>query len=178
MRKPLDSLAVGLLILLCASWGLQQVAMKVAAPALNPVLQVGIRCAIAVLLLISLMLWRLPAHQGRGHAWGPGLLAGTAFACEFLFIAWGLMYTTASHMVVFVYTMPIFAALGLHMFVPGERLDGFQWLGVVAAFVGIVMAFFSSFLAFDKVSLTSMLFGDALGVMAGFLWASTTVLIR
>ncbi|HLR14083.1 MAG TPA: EamA/RhaT family transporter, partial [Burkholderiaceae bacterium] len=41
MRKPLDGLAIGLVTILCASWGLQQVAMKVAAPSLNPVLQVG-----------------------------------------------------------------------------------------------------------------------------------------
>lgn len=178
MRKPLDGLAIGLLIVLCASWGLQQVAMKVAAPALNPVLQVGIRCAVAAVLLIAFMQWRPPVSDSPDRAWGPGVLAGLAFALEFLLIAWGLMHTTASHMVVFIYTMPIFAALGLHATVEGEQLEGLQWLGVVLAFAGIVLAFISNFLAFDPAQIRSMLFGDALGVLAGFLWASTTILIR
>jgi len=178
MRKPLDGLAIGLVTILCASWGLQQVAMKVAAPSLNPVLQVGIRCAVASVLLVAFMAWRPSVSSGEDSSWRPGLLAGMAFAFEFLLIAWGLMHTTASHMVVFIYTMPIFAALGLHVFVPGERLQGLQWLGVLAAFAGIVLAFISNFLTFDPARMRSILFGDALGVLAGFLWASTTVLIR
>jgi len=56
-----------------------------------------------------------------GSLW-PGLTVGVLFALEFLLVAEGLRHTSASHMVVFLYTAPIFAALGLHWRLPAERL--------------------------------------------------------
>ena len=40
-------------------------------------------------------------------------------------------------MVVFLYTAPIFAALGLHWWLPVERLAPLQWAGIALAFTGI-----------------------------------------
>jgi drug/metabolite transporter (DMT)-like permease len=107
----------------------------------------------------------------------PGLGAGVLFAVEFLFAAIGLQYTTASHMSVFLYTAPIFTVLGLHLFLPAERLALRQWLGVLAAFGGVAVAFSNGFFGGGK-ELHDMLLGDALGVLGGLFWAATTVLIR
>jgi drug/metabolite transporter (DMT)-like permease len=74
-------------------------------------------------------------------------------------------------MVVFLYTAPCFTVLGLHFFVPGERMGFRQWAGVLLAFAGLVLAFI------DKASGGSLL-GDAFGVLAALFWAATTVLIR
>lgn len=179
MRKALDWTAVSLLLTLCAVWGLQQVAIKVAAPSLNPVLQIGVRSAVAMLLLLMFMLVRGERFWHRDGTLWPGILAGLAFAVEFLFVGWGLLYTTASHMVVFLYTMPVFAALSLHWFIPGERLNTVQWLGVFIAFAGIVCAFSGGlFVMEDSVDTVSMLIGDAFGILAGLLWAATTLIIR
>src|SRR5690625_2500867 len=177
MRKPLDRTAVTMMVALCMLWGLQQVAIKATAPSLNPVLQVGIRSTVgAILLLIYAGMTRQAIWRRDGTFW-PGVLAGAAFALEFLFIAVGLFYTTASHMVVFLYTMPIFAALGLHWLVPGERLLPVQWLGVLTAFLGIVCAFSSSFFSAEQ-DFSSILIGDMFGIGAGLLWAATTLIIR
>lgn len=167
------------MIALCIVWGLQQVAIKVAAPSLNPVLQIGVRSSVAVVLLLVFMVVRGERFWHRDGTLWPGILAGLAFAAEFLFVGWGLLYTTASHMVVFLYTMPIFAALGLHWFIPGERLKTVQWVGIAIAFTGIVCAFSGSLLmAGEGVDTTSMLIGDAFGVVAGLLWAATILVIR
>lgn len=178
MRKPLDSTAISLMMVLCALWGLQQVALKVAAPSLNPVLQIGIRSLVATVLLLLTMAYRGERIFRRDHTLGAGIVAGVAFSGEFLFVAIGLLYTTASHMVVFLYTMPVFAALGLHWFIPGERLSPIQWSGIFLAFVGIVCAFSSSFFAVDTAQASRVLIGDVLGIIAGILWAATTVIIR
>lgn len=177
-RKPLDGTAIALMMVLCAFWGLQQVAVKVAAPSLNPVLQIGTRSLVALVLLLALMLYRGERFWQRDGTFWPGILAGLAFAAEFLFVAWGLIYTTASHMVVFLYTTPIFTALGLHWFIPGERLNALQWGGVLTAFAGIVCAFSGGFFAMEHVDTHRMLLGDAFGVLAGLLWAATTIVIR
>ncbi len=177
-RMPLDGRAAGLLVVLCATWGLQQVAVKVAAPALNPVLQIGLRSLVATGLLLLLMRVRGQPWFSRDASLRPGLIAGLLFAVEFLFVAWGLMYTTASHMVVFLYTTPVFTALGLHVWVPGERLLRQQWLGVILAFCGIVIAFSGALFRWGEAGVAALLLGDAFGVIAGLLWAATTVLIR
>ena len=43
-------------------------------------------------------------------------------------------------MAVFLYTAPIFSALGLHLLLPSERLRRLQWLGIALCFGGVVMA--------------------------------------
>ncbi|MDB5969082.1 MAG: EamA-like transporter family protein [Hydrocarboniphaga sp.] len=184
LRKPLDGLAVGLMIVLCACWGFQQIAMKLAAPSLHPVMQNGLRSLIAAILLIALMRARSEPFSLRDGRLLAGLGAGALFAGEFLMVGLGLVFTTASHLVVFVYTAPIFTALGLHFFVAGERMTRVQWLGVLLAFAGIALAFSDGFAAGiaagsagDRHSL-QMLIGDALGVVGGLMWAATTLLIR
>jgi drug/metabolite transporter (DMT)-like permease len=80
-------------------------------------------------------------------------------------------------MSVFLYTAPIFTVLGLHWLIPGERLRMVQWLGSIAAFAGIAIAFSNGF-AEQARDWRDMLIGDALGVLGGIFWAATTVTIR
>jgi drug/metabolite transporter (DMT)-like permease len=79
-------------------------------------------------------------------------------------------------MVIFLYTAPIFTALGLHLTLPAERLSARQWSGIGVAFLGIVTAFAGGFLQ-SGVNGT-ILIGDLLGILAGAGWGITTVVIR
>lgn len=175
-RKPVDGFALGTMLLLCAIWGTQQVAIKLAAPDMPPLVQVALRSGLSA-LLVGLFSWlcgeRLSLRDGT---WRPGLLAGALFALEFLFIGEGLRHTHASHIAVFLYTSPVFTALGLHWLVPAERLRRMQWLGIGVAFAGIVLAFGGGFLQ-GEVS-TGVLWGDTLGLLAGLAWGATTVVVR
>lgn len=175
-RKPLDAFAMLLLLCLCVLWGMQQVAVKAAAPGMSPVLQLGLRSLVAAALVYGLLLIRGERLQTRGTLL-PGIGAGVLFAVEFLCAGAGLRYTTASHMSVFLYTAPIFTVLGLHWFIPNERIGMRQWLGVLAAFAGVAVAFSNGFLVHDR-DWGTMLLGDLLGVAGGVFWAATTVLIR
>lgn len=173
IRKPVDATAVATMVLLCLIWGFGHVAAKLAAPGLSLVMQGGLRCTIALLLLLGWARGRgIPLFERDGSLW-PGLLAGVLFATEFLFIFAGLNYTGASRMVVFIYLTPCLTALGLHAFVPSERLEASKWAGIALAFAGIGAAFWDGFAA-DR----SSLLGDAFGVIAALLWAGTTVVIR
>lgn len=179
LRKPLDAFAMSTMVALCILWGLQQVSVKFAAPDMGPVMQIGVRSTVAALLVCAVIAWR-GSRSGfslrDGTLW-PGIGAGVLFALEFLCISLGLQYTTASHMSVFLYTAPIFTVLGMHWFIPGERLRSVQWLGVFAAFAGMAVAFSNGFVARTR-DWTDILIGDALGVAAGIFWAATTLLIR
>ena len=176
-RKPLDGVAIATMLVLCVLWGLQQVAVKAAAPGMGPVMQIGLRSAIAALLVCGLIWWRGERLSVRDASFWPGIATGMLFTLEFLCVAVGLQYTTASHMSVFLYTAPIFTVLGLHWSVSGEKLGVLQWAGAFAAFAGIAVAFSNGFTE-STHDLAGMLLGDALGVLGGLFWASTTVMIR
>ncbi len=173
LRQPVDTTAASVMLLLCFCWGFTHVVAKLTAPGVSLVMQSGLRSAIAsVLLLVWARQRRIPLFARDGTL-GAGLVAGVLFAAEFLFIYSGLAWTGASRMVVFVYLAPGLTALGLHWFLPSERLSSLQWSGVLLAFAGVAIAFADGF-ASDRASLL----GDAFGVIAAALWAATTVVIR
>ncbi|WP_310452292.1 DMT family transporter [Sulfuritalea sp.] len=163
--------AFGLMVLLCSIWGFQQVAMKFATAEISPILQAGLRSGLGAVLVYAWARWRGIALVARDGSLRPGLLAGLLFGFEFVFIFVGVDLTTVSRMVVFLYTAPCFTVLGLHFFVPGERMGWRQGAGVLLAFAGLVTAFI------DKAAGGSLL-GDFFGVLAALFWAATTVLIR
>jgi drug/metabolite transporter (DMT)-like permease len=176
-RKSLDGFAIGLMVLLCACWGLQQVALKAAAPAMHPMLQVGIRSFGAAVLVGILTRWRREGFSLRDGTLLPGIGAGLLFAGEFLVVSIGLEFTTASHMAVFLYTAPVFTALGLHFLVKGEELRPAQWAGVAIAAGGVLFAF-SAGMGETTTEAKNVVLGDALGILGGIFWAGTTLLIR
>ena len=161
------------MVLCCFIWGFTQVTIKLAAADVSPVMQSGLRSMLATALLFGWTRLRGIPLFDRDGTLKAGLIAGVLFAGEFLFIYAGLAHTGASRMVVFIYIAPCLTALGLHWFVPGERLHPAQWIGILLAFCGIVVAFGDGF-----ASSPASLLGDAFGVIGGVLWAATTVWIR
>lgn len=51
-KQNLDLSAMTILVILCASWGLQQVAIKIANAGISPLLQAGIRSIVATILIL------------------------------------------------------------------------------------------------------------------------------
>lgn len=177
-RKPLDGMATSVMVGLCVIWGVQQVAIKSAAADITPLLQVALRSGIAGLAVLILMLVRQRKIPFSRETLRPGLLVGLLFSIEFMFVAEGLRFTTAAHMAVFLYTAPIFAALGLHFLVPEERLSALQWSGVGITFIGVIVAFLFGGHAAAAPQASNMLLGDFFGLLAGMFWGMTTIVVR
>lgn len=175
-RKALDGQAIGLMLLLCLVWGLQQVALKATADDITPMFQIALRSGVAALLVGLVMLVR-GERLPLATTWRAGLLVGLLFGVEFLLVGEGLRHTSASHMVVFLYTAPIFAALGLHWKLPSERLGAVQWLGISLAFGGLALAFFGRSTG-SGAAPGNVLWGDFLGLLGGAAWGATTVVVR
>ena len=176
-RKALDPQAVGLMLVLCVIWGLQQVVLKATAADIAPILQIGLRSGVAAVLVGLLMAVRGERMALADGTWRPGVVVGLLFGFEFLLVGEGLRHTSASHMVVFLYTAPIFAALGLHWKLPAERLGAVQWLGIALAFGGLALAFFGRNQP-AAAEPGNLLWGDFLGLVAGVAWGATTVVVR
>lgn len=176
-RQALDAKAIGLMLMLCLIWALQQIVLKSTAADFSPVLQIALRSGIGA-ALVGLLMWRRGERLSLADgSWQPGMVAGALFALEFLLVGEGLRHTSAAHMVVFLYTAPIFAALGLQWKLPAERLAPLQWLGILLAFAGIAIAFLLREQGAGG-DWTRMLWGDLLGLLGGVAWGATTVVIR
>ena len=178
-RDRVDAMAVAVLVVLCALWGVQQVAVKVAVEqGLAPAMQAALR-SVGAAALVCGWIWlkeggaALRALVRRDGALGPGMVTAGLFALEFLALYPGLRLTTASRGVLFVYTAPFFTALGAHLFIPAERMSLRQAAGLVIAFAGVAVAFFDSL-----GGVGGSVVGDLLCLVAGALWGGTTVVVK
>src|SRR6267154_5818755 len=141
--RPLSPGAVALMLMLCLSWGFNQIAVKLALPDIPPMLQAMIRSA------------------------------GMLFGIEFVLIFHGLLLTSASRAVVFLYTAPFFVALGSYQFL-GERLRASQWGGLGLSFAGVALA-----IGVPQANVDAdVLLGDLFIVGGGALWAATTLIAK
>jgi drug/metabolite transporter (DMT)-like permease len=173
LRRPLDLRAVTLVLMLCVVWGVQQVAMKGVATRAAPVMQLAIRFAGASVFFGIWVLFREGRRAFSDGTLPSGLLLGLMFSLEFIFAGQALAHTTAAHSIVFLYTAPIFTALGLQ-FLPEERLSRLQWAGIGVAFFGIVVAF----LGFTARPFVELLTGDLLALLGGVSWGFSNVVLR
>ena len=161
------------MLMLTLSWGFNQVAIKLANEGFQPLFQGGFRSLAGGFLV---WLWcryrQIPLFERDGTLIA-GLLAGSLFAAEFALLYIGVDLTSASRAILFLNTMPFFTAIGAHFFL-GERLTLVRFSGLIAAFCGVFLVFS------DRLGLPSPAAarGDLYCLIAGFLWAATTLVIK
>ncbi len=129
------------MVVLCLVWSLQQISLKAIADQASPMIMVALRATLAAGLVFVLLYFRRELPAWSSGRWRPGMVAGVLYGLEYVFVAQALVFTSAAHVVMFLYTSPIFAALGLHARLKSERLNTGQWIGIVVAFGGVVLAF-------------------------------------
>ena len=172
--RPLDAASMVLVVLICLTWGFNQPAIKLAIHDVPPLTQCAIRSSLATLILLGLMRWRGLPIVARDGTLAAGLIAGLLFGVEFLLIYRGLLYTTASRAVLFIYLAPFFVVIGARWLFPGDRFGPKQWLGLLMAFIGMVVAFGAP----APTTEPRQLLGDLMMAFAALAWAATTLIIK
>src|SRR6478735_5511103 len=99
--------AIAVMLMLCVSWGFNQLAVKLALPDVPPMLQAMIRSSGALPVMLIVGWLRGVNFFQRDGTLVPGLCAGLLFGIEFVLIFTGLV-TSASRAAVFLYTAPFF----------------------------------------------------------------------
>jgi len=172
--RPLDATAIAVTIGLCLSWGFNNVAIKLAIHDIPPLIQTSARSLVAALLVGAWTQARgIPLFKRDGTL-RAGILAGVLFALEFMLIYRGLVWTTATRGVLFLYLAPFFVVIGSRWLVPGDHFHLSQWLGLLLSFVGIVIAFGLPTPAADS----RQVLGDLMLVGGAAAWAATTLTIK
>jgi drug/metabolite transporter (DMT)-like permease len=156
------------------SWGFNNVAIKLAIHDIPPLIQSSARSVIAAILVGAWTQARgIPLFKRDGTL-RAGILAGILFALEFLLIYRGLVWTTATRGVLFLYLAPFFVVIGSRWLIPGDHFHVSQWLGLLLSFVGIVIAFGLPTPAVDS----RQVLGDLMLVGGAAAWAATTLTIK
>jgi len=171
--RPIDAGAAATMVVLCATWGLGQIAIKVGMTGISPMWQAGLRSVGAAALLIGWMLWRRIALLPSPGMTGWGILIGLAFGLEFVCLFIGMSLTTAARGTVLLYTAPFFVAIGSHVLL-GDRLTAPRIGGLALAFAGVAVALGGRAAGGAQGDWR----GDLLCVAAGLLWALTTLIIK
>ncbi|MDB5630567.1 MAG: Permease of the drug/metabolite transporter superfamily, partial [Tardiphaga sp.] len=165
--------AIALMLMLCVTWGFNQIAIKLVLQEIPPYLQALLRSAMALPVILIIAAVRGTPMFARDGSLKAGLLCGLAFSVQFILMYQALEFTTASRAVVFVYTMPFFVALGAYQFL-GERLRLAQWIGLAVSFIGVAVAIGAPQADVDA----KVILGDVMIVISSMLWASTTLSIK
>src|SRR3954469_17148703 len=174
VARPLDAAAAALAVVLCLSWGFNQVAVKLALPEIPPLIQAAFRSTFGALIVVAWARARGVKLMEADGTLVPGIAAGLLFALEFILIFRGLMWTDASRASLFLYTAPFIVVIGARWLLPGDRFDRWQWAGLVLSFAGMVVAFGVP----TPGGNPHELIGDLMLVLAGAAWAATTLLVK
>jgi drug/metabolite transporter (DMT)-like permease len=172
--RPLDAIAIAITIGLCLFWGFNNVAIKLAIHDIPPLIQSSARSLLAAIVVGIWAQARGVPLFARDGSLPAGILAGLLFALEFLLIYRGLVWTTATRAVLFLYLAPFFVVIGSRWLVPGDRFNLSQWLGLLLSFVGIVVAFGLPTPALDP----HQALGDLMLIGAAAAWGATTLVIK
>lgn len=171
--RSLSAGAIALMLMLCVSWGFNQIAVKLVLPEVPPMMQALVRSVGALPVLLIIGWWRGVRFFARDGTLWPGLAAGIIFGIEFVLIYRGLLLTSASRAVVFLYTAPFFVALGSYSFL-GERLRASQWAGLALSFAGVALAIGVPQANVDA----TVIFGDVLLILGALGWGCTTLVFK
>lgn len=163
-----------LLVLLCLVWGGNIVSIKISNEAIPPLFAATIRSVVASCLLwlcSKLLDERVDLPSGlRRH----GVALGFLFGCQFLFLYWGLSFTTASRAAIFIYVQPVATALMAHFVLHDDRLSFAKAVGIGVSFVGLVLVFGSGGQGLGDLHWV----GDFMVLSTGLLWAVSTVYVK
>jgi drug/metabolite transporter (DMT)-like permease len=170
--RSIDRIAVAAMVLLCASWGFQQVCIKLALPEVPPIAQAAIRSLGAGMLVAAWARARgLDMRLGDG-TFRPGIIVGLIFAAEFVLLFLALARTDAGRVVMLLYAAPFVVAIGARFLPVPEPLSLDRWLGIVVAFAGVAI------LLNPAAGVGPSLAGDLMALAAGILWGLTTLIIK
>ncbi|MEO9336928.1 DMT family transporter [Mesorhizobium sp. SB112] len=172
-RDAIDAAAVAILIGITFSWGLNGVAAKLANTGFNPIFVTLARSALGGILVLAWCRYRKINVFTRDGTLVAGLIAGSLFGVEFILVYVALDYTSVARSTLMVNTMPFWVLIGAH-FLLGERMSAMKFAGMAMAFVGVALVFS------DRLSLPdpSAITGDIMSLVAGALWAATTLVIK
>lgn len=169
MQKNTTTKAFFALFVLTLIWGYNWVVMKLAVQYANPFQFAAIRTFSGAVILFMMMAFtkRALAAKELSTMLVLGLLQTVGFTG---FVIWAVSLGGVGKAAVLSYTMPFWVML-LAWPLLGEKVQGWQWLAVTAALVGIV-------LIFDPMQIKADILSMVIALCSGVFWAISAIIVK
>jgi drug/metabolite transporter (DMT)-like permease len=139
----LDLRGVLLIILVCVLWGGSIPTIAMSEHGMPPLFAATGRVVVATLLLwLYGRLSRQPVVVPREHRLH-GVILGVLFSLTMIALYQGLVFTDAARGTIFYSVKPFWVALGAHVLISDERLNGVKVMGLLVALFGIYLTFWA-----------------------------------
>ena len=173
--RPSSVVLVSSVALLCLVWGSTWIVIQQGLEDLPPFTSAGVRFAIAALGM-SVVARRLAAREGGTSPPRHLVLAmgGLNFGVSYGIVYWVETRVPSALTAVLWAVYPILLALVSHWLLPGERLRGRQWAGLLLAFAGIAVLFSGDLAALGPEVVTA----GAVLLVSPFVSAVGTALVK
>ncbi len=126
-------------------WGGNSVALKTSLVDMPPFMVGGLRFSLAILAIILwAVIYRIPIVPPKSERI-PLLIMSLLFTIQIGLINIGTHYTYASHTTIIININPLFTAGLAHFFFKGDELNLKKCLGLVVAFIGVIIVFRANF---------------------------------
>lgn len=162
------------LLLVCAIWGGNAVSIKFSNQGFPPLMAATLRSLVAGILVWGFAVWKrqsiLFPRGERRHAFAIGIL----FSLDFLFLYWGVAFTSASRATIFLYSHPLWVILGAHFALQQDHLSYNKIAGAALSFIGLVLVFKTRSPMLSEYHWI----GDLMEILAAIFWAATTLYIK
>ena len=172
-KNKIDLIGGSVLIIFSMLLGLNQTLVKIVNTGIHPLFQVGLRSILAsipVLLFCFIFKKKLSISDGSLL---PGIICGSLFGIEFVFLFYALEYTSVARSSILFYSMPVWLGIAAHFLIKDEELNLKRVIGFVLSIVAIFIALFSK----NKIGEGGVL-GDLFALFASFLWAAIVLIVR
>lgn len=138
-RTPHRKIHVAVVVM-CLVWGSTWVVIAKGLDEMPPLGSAGIRFLLAWCILSAISPWLARAEGGARPR--PDLIVAMSignFAISFGIVYWVEQVLPSGLTAILWAVFPIVTALVTHVSMPESRIVGFQWLGLVVGFVGVVL---------------------------------------
>ncbi len=142
-------------LVICLLWGSSWAAVKLGLETIPTFLSLGIRFFIASSILGLIILVRHYTVPTDKNFWKlVFILCSTSFTIPFMLIYWAQIHVNSGLASVLFAIFPLWVAILSHFLLPDERITPQRIVGMVFAFLGVVVIFKN---AFSDVSSTTLL---------------------
>ncbi len=172
-RKILDKRAASLALFLSILWSGNPVGTKLGLLDTTPLRLGWMRFLAGGVVVLVYSLITKKSFKLKRHEYLPLFVLGILFSVQLIFLNVGQSYTQASHAILIFTTYPLWAGIIAHFIVPGDKLNKFRILGVITAYLGIVVVFLSNF----SESSYDYIIGDFLCLICAILLAIRQIFI-
>ena len=172
-RKYLDKKGTSLAFLFSLLWSGNPISIKIGLED-APALRLGwMRFLLGGLVAIIWAIYTKQTIKLNKTDLLPLCGVGLLFAIQLGFMNIGQSYTSAGHGVIMISTFPLWASVFSHIFIPKDKLNKKRLIGMIIAYLGIVILFWDSIFG----TINDYLFGDLLMLCSALLLGARQIYI-